>query len=564
MRNHEHDLTVRGPTRSSSGTWCAALAIVGASACATPGNGGSAAATAPAPSEAGAPGEPAAQSAPLHTHLADGTRAPVAAGVADLHAQEFAPADQSPHEQTLPSAGAIEAGAARARSGAATFALADASPQPVLTAPGEPAAATQASAPEAAGDPYPIHGSLSSRYRLRSTSGARDQDLYETLVLDVGDARTAPVTAHFMGRMSWDMDGIHDADSKQVFPSLSDTGGDELQGLLYEAYVDVQRPPAVGALRVGRQIDYMTPEFAFFDGVSLASKESAQWKLTGGAYGGVPSRLWDTPNSGDALYGLWGEGRPWKGGRLRLDWMHVDEDARLGPYDDDLYGLSAWQRCGEKLGFDGRYTRLEGDDRDVRLRANWNDAEADWLLQADWFRLLSTQRDFANEFDPFYSSLQDYFPFDQFRAQTSKGLGEHTRVDGGIDLRRVSDSGDEGAYNHDYDRGWLSLVLLDLFADGLSFTLTGDKWNSDDQDIDTWGFDVSRKLESGYEFSLGSSFALYKYDYFLDRERDDVRDYYLRLRKKQSESWTFDARYDYEDDDGDAYHVLMLGATWRF
>jgi hypothetical protein len=419
-------------------------------------------------------------------------------------------------------------------------------------------------APAAGGDrPLELRGSLSTRYRGRWAEGADDHDLYEVLTLDVGDEREDRYTAHVTGRLSGDLDGRGDATDQAVFPSLADTFDGSVHGWLYQAYVDLERPPVGSQWRIGRQIDFLTPEFAHYDGVRISSTETSR-RLQGGVYGGLPVRLYEATQAGDVLFGAWGEARPWRDGRVRADWMHVEDDDRFGDHSDDLLGLSVWQRFGERLRGDASYTRLEDRDRDLRLRASWDDAERDLILTASFYRLLDTQRDFADEFDPFFGVLHDYFPFSQLRLAASKGLSKRTRLEGGADLRRVDDSDDEGSFNRDYERGWAALVLLDRLLPGLTLTLTGDVWRSDDEDIGSLGIDATRELSDGLRVSAGTSYALYRYDSFLDRERDDVRVWYAKLRKKVGASWSFDLGYDLERDDGETFHSLLLGATWRF
>jgi hypothetical protein len=419
--------------------------------------------------------------------------------------------------------------------------------------------------PKPDADELAIHGSLSSRYRARTSGGAHDQDFYETLVLDIGDSRKDGVTAHLMGRLAGDLDGQSDRDGQYVYPNLADAWSDPLQGLLYEAWVDVHDAPKLSALRIGRQSEFQTPVFAYFDGISLATNSAGAWNWRGGAYGGVPVRLYEQSATGDELFGLWGEAKPWAGGRVRLDWMHIEDKDRFGANENDLLGASLTQRLDERSRLDVNYTRLEETDRDVRLRGTWADPELDLSVQASWYRLLEVQTSFALEFDPFFESLQDFEPYDQFRLQASKGLGERYRLDGGLDLRRLDEGSAEGSFNRDYDRGWLSLVLLDLArVKGLTLTLTGDVWSSSDQDVETWGADLSRKFDNGLTLSGGSNYALYRYDFFLNRERDDVRSWYLRMRKKLGDSWSLEGAYDFQDDSEDSYHVLTLGAVWRF
>ncbi|MBL8804063.1 MAG: hypothetical protein JNN27_18815 [Planctomycetes bacterium] len=443
-------------------------------------------------------------------------------------------------------------------------------PPAEVTTPDERATAAQ-SAPKdtvaaatAAEESFPIHGSLNTRYRVRSGAGAGDQDLYQSLLLDVGDRKRDGYSAHVMATLFADLDGRRDRDDQFVFPSLADTFNEPVQPLLYQAYVDIDKPPLVNELRVGRQFDYFTPEFAHFDGVRAATAPVGASKLVGGVYGGVPVRLYDATESSDSIFGLWGEAQPWSGGRARVDWMHVDDDDRFGVNSNDLLGATLWQRISASTRVDARYTRLENEDRDVRLRANWDDAELDARLQVSFYQLLETQRNFANEFDPLFSVLQEWFPFAQYRVQGSKGLGEDLRVDASLDFRRVADDADEGPFNRNFERQSLSLIALDVLAKGLTFTLTADLWNSDGRDIQTWGVDATRDLRDGLRWSLGSNYALYRYDLFSNSERDNVRVWYARLRRDIGRWGVVDLRYDLENFDGETYHVVLAGVTWRF
>lgn len=411
----------------------------------------------------------------------------------------------------------------------------------------------------------PWHGMWSTRWRMRDAGQAHDQDVYSVLSLDVGDATRDRVTARLLGRLSADIDGRGDAESQRVFGSLQDTRGRAVYADLYEASIEVDRPfDAPLRARIGRQYETATPEIAHIDGLRVESKELGGSKIVAGAYAGVPVRIYEATSISDQIYGLWGEGRPWKGGRARLDWMHVDEEARPDDFQNDLVGLSLWQRFGERWMLDAGYTRLESENRDVRLRATWNDGRGDWMVQASYYRLLETQRAYAQEFDPFFSILQQFEPYTQYRLLTSKSLGKHLRIDLGGDLRRLEDGDDEGRLNHDYDRGYATVVVSDVFTDGLDLSLTGDAWDGGERDIRTWGADLTWTPNKTWRASIGSAYALYKYDVLQDVERDDVRTWYARLRRALGKAWTLDLEYAYDDDDFDNAQLLTAGATWHF
>lgn len=411
------------------------------------------------------------------------------------------------------------------------------------------------------GGGLPISGQLSSRYRHRSRDGEQDDDLYMTLALDVGDPQRHAVTGHLMGRAALD---FGERDPGDVFHDLDDTYDNDLTGRLYFAYADVHRVPHLERLRLGRQQLLDTPELVTFDGLLLKSEEVTDAGLSLGLYGGLPTHYYESSPSGDQVVGTWLQARPWKGGRARLDWMHLEDEARLGQFEDDLYGLSLWQVVSERLWLEGRYDRLEDDDRDVRLAATWYDPRTDLMLRASYFELLETQVALSNELDPFYNSLRELYPYSQTTLLASKGLGEHVDLQLGADLRRVDDAGDEGPFNRDFDRYFASASLLELLGQGLALHLSGDLWDSDDQDVESLGVELEKQLDARFSVGLGTYYSLYKVDLVLDQEREDVRTYFVRARWRKTAARQLDVAYELEDDETDEYHVIRVGATWRF
>lgn len=414
-------------------------------------------------------------------------------------------------------------------------------------------------------DSLALHGTLSTRFRARESGDAHDLDLYSVLALDIGDASRDRVTGHFLGRLSADLDGRGNAESKQKFSSVQDSRGGAVHLDLYEAFVDVRRLfDAPLRLRAGRQLDYATPEFAHFDGLRVETDPLGSSRVVFGAYGGVPVRLYEATSIHDQIAGAWGEARPWNGGRVRGDWMHVHQEEDPESFDNDLLGLALWQRVGSNVLLEGRYTRLESENRDIRLRGTWDDGQGDLMVQAGFYRLLNPQRDFASEFDPYFAILQEYSPYSEYRLLVSKNVCKDVRLDVGGDVRRLDDQADEGRLNHDYERGYATVVVSDVFTHGLDLSLTGDAWNSDNQDIRTWGVDLTWKPNTTWRVSAGSAYALYKYDVVQDVERDNVRSWYLRMRRVLDRAWTFDLGYDYDNDDFSDYQEITAGATWHF
>jgi hypothetical protein len=332
---------------------------------------------------------------------------------------------------------------------------------------------------------------------------------------------------------------------------------------LYEAFVDNHSSEDLSLLRFGRQIEYRTPETVTFDGAQVQSRELGPHRVSLGLYGGIPARIYSSSAPGDVVYGTFVEARPWAGGHARFDWMHLEDDELLGEQQDDLLALELGQGFGQSWKVDGSYSRLEGRDRDVSARATYTDAEAGFDVQLAWFQLLETQNQLAVEFDPFTSVLLEQFPYYQARLLASKNFSGTVRLQAGFDVREVSDEEDVGTFNRDFTREFATVTLCDVLPARITLSLTGEVWNSDTDDIQSWGADLSREIGAKARISLGSYYSLYKTDLFAVEEREDVRTFFLRLRTRNETGWSWDLRYELEDS-SDHYSTLRLGATWRF
>jgi len=409
-----------------------------------------------------------------------------------------------------------------------------------------------------------VDGTLSLRYRGRAAGSDHDHDLRGFLSLDVADPDTTWIRGHVQARADLDLDG-HDDDS--VFQDLSDTWDSSLTAKLYLAWAEIDLGPdgdgSQGTLRLGRQSDPRLPEVLRMDGVAWTSRPYGGKDVVVGVYGGIPAHLYESSPEGDRSFGAWIEGLPWSGGRTRFDWMHLEDEELLGEENDDLFSLALWQDVGRAWRLEGEHTRIESDARDLRLRALYRAPEGGTQVRVAYYELLETQRRRVQELDPFYDALLDYFPFRQGSVSVSQELGSHAVLDVGYDVRRVDDAGDVGEFNRDWERYYATATLLDVVADGLSVSLTGDRWNDDQRDIGSLGADVSYDQET-WRGSLGTYFALYKYELLELDEREDVRTYYVRGTRELDENLRLELGYELEDDDFETYHILRGGLLWRF
>lgn len=409
-----------------------------------------------------------------------------------------------------------------------------------------------------------IGGHASARYRGRFGDGTDDHDVYTTLYADVGEERPGDWTYHVLGTVYADLDGGEEGTDEFVFFGLADTYDSAVHGDLYHLFADYHGRGGLERGRLGRQLDYDTPELAWFDGASLALAEHGSRQSSAGLYGGIPVHAYESSPEGDVVFGLWGQTQPWRGGRLRLDWMHLEDEYLLAENEDDLVSLSLWQSVARAWRLEGAYTSLEGDARDLELTGAWLAEEHDLVLRASYYRLLEEQNQLVLELDPFTTSLFELFPYEQARVLASQGF-EDWSLEGGFDLRRVEDQGDVGQFNRDFERYFLTVASSQgLLPWNLEAALTGDTYYSEGDDVRSFGGELSRAVGRGAEVSAGTYYSLYKYDIFQNQERDDVRTYFARLWREIGERRTFDLRYEYEDDEHEDYHTLRVGTTWHF
>jgi hypothetical protein len=426
----------------------------------------------------------------------------------------------------------------------------------------EGAAGTAAESTSEPAGSIAVDGSLTTRYIGRWSGGDHDQDIYSLLSATIGDPDHDPYSGYILGRVSKDLDGNSGGETSPFF-SLEDTYDNSVNGHLYEAYVDFH-DTGLDLMRVGRQTTIETPAYARFDGASLETKPDGNDKRQFGVYGGQTTHEFESSPQGDSVYGAYVTNRMWKGGRTRIDYMHLDDEQQLGTENNDLWAAQVQQQFGRDLNIKGGYSLLENSPREFDTRATWAPPESGWLVQTSYYALLQTEGVLAEELDPFTSSLQQYFPYSLSRLLVSKTFDEGYSVEGGADLRRVDDTGDQGEFNRDYDRYHLTGTIDDWCLPGLALALTGDYWTSDGSDTNSWGLDLTREVSETLRASFGSYYQLYKNDFLLDQERDDVRTFYATIRYRPDKRLTWAFGLEHEDNSLDNMDTLTAKATWNF
>ncbi|HKR56417.1 MAG TPA: hypothetical protein VJS20_08950, partial [Gemmatimonadales bacterium] len=153
-------------------------------------------------------------------------------------------------------------------------------------------------------------------------------------------------------------------------------------------------------------------------------------------------------------------------------------------------------------------------------------------------------------------------PYVQLSLSGSKELSEMFGFDTAVTIRRLEDSGDEGAYNHEFTR-W-SATGRCVPAKGWSIAGTVDFWETDADDLWTAGGSIAWQAAETLKVDLSSAYALYTLDAFTGEERERVRSVTLALRWKVKPDVTADARFTAEKNEVDDFHTLDIGVRYAF
>ncbi len=417
---------------------------------------------------------------------------------------------------------------------------------------------------------FPIDGTFTNRYRLRLTSSRSDQDFFQVLSLRAGNPEKNKLSGAFLGRLSEDIDGRSPRDSFHPFSEITDTYNSNVNGRFYLGYADLRHfgwmdRARLEAIRGGRQSFDESAETFIFDGGRIDTRAMERlMNLRLSAYGGLPVHYYESSTSGDAVGGAGAEASPFDRTRLRADYTFI-KDKRAGfDGENNLVSLALWQGVGERINLHGRYNNLDGESRDYLVRGAYREASQDLLLQASFHHVLETLRDLSTELDPYFSILRDYRPYWEVDLRASKGLGEHFLVDAGASLRELIDDADEGTFNHEFRRYYLTPSSRSWPVEGMNLSLTGEVWDSRGDRVYSAGGEVSQRFLKVLVASFGTFYSLYKVDFLSGDERTHDRTFYWKLDYQVLRDLKLTALYELERDDSFTYHTIEVGLRYSF
>lgn len=430
-----------------------------------------------------------------------------------------------------------------------------------------------------------FEGDFTLRYRLQKLENGRsDIDLYQYLSLSLGDLEKDKLAWYYYGTMREDLDGSNsDSVTKEkinrlIFPrtpvennpvvssnpffSIDESIEDGFIARSYELYVDVTLVPLLKNLRVGRQ--YMREiENLHFDGLKLEFDDFKELRF--GMFGGKPVHFYETSGSGDYLAGAFAEYSPVTGSRLKMDYSYVNDNSDdFSGHGDNFFAFSLRQNIKGWWNIFAKLTMLDSNGRDAELRSTWVFPEHDFDVNISYFKQLNTLEDLTIEFDEFNAITGDYLPYSQYSFNLYKGLHKNVGVGLGVNIRELNEEKDEGSFNHEFDMYYVTLSLHDLPFKGTSIDITGDHYDTDDDDTRSIGIDIDQKLGEKTTISTGTYYSLFKFDSMSGSERDNVRVYFLDTKYEITGNLGFSMDYEFERTGQESFHTVETALKYEF
>ncbi len=421
-----------------------------------------------------------------------------------------------------------------------------------------------------------VTGYISGKYVYRWASSPdsqwRDQDVFGELRLDVTMPQKNRYEFHFFGTARADFSDNRNQTTFNPLKDIGDTYKSAYHGYLYEAHFDINDPfPYFTQIRMGRQSG-TRDEQVFFDGVAADIKASSALNLT--LYGGAAVHLYEIDNhwGDDTLAGAGLDYSPASSTRVSLDYLSV-KDLQTFPTTpettdlrDHMISLKLWQSLASFLKASVKYRYLNSEPRDLSVRAISAFPEADTQLYINYFRQFRTQNELSNELSLYFSVLGKSSPYQSIDVKLRKLFGLHYAVDVGYFKRGLLEENQESAFDKDFSRAFLLFELIDLPKEGLSLTLTGERWETTGRDYNSAGLDIGYafKNKKSARINIGTYYSLYKYDYYNEPGvRENVRTYYINGRYPLSKSFSINGSYEYESSI-ENYQTLKLGMRYDF
>lgn len=140
-------------------------------------------------------------------------------------------------------------------------------------------------------------------------------------------------------------------------------------------------------------------------------------------------------------------------------------------------------------------------------------------------------------------------------------------LQGGIDLRELENDTEEGPFNREFRRYFLTPTVNAWPWPPIAWSVTVEMWDvpgQDDGDIATAGFEMTVQVSPDLKLAAGSAYTLYTFDELLNEERENVRTLYARATAALRQDLKGELGVQFEDAEIDDFWTLKVGLTQSF
>jgi hypothetical protein len=406
---------------------------------------------------------------------------------------------------------------------------------------------------------YAVNGYVSTRYIYRIAElpdqRAADQDAFGDLRFDVSSPKERSAEFHFFGTARSDLDGNQAAGTFHPFEDAADAHRSRASGYLYEAHLDLNEPLAkVTQIRLGRQSG-TRDEPVFFDGIAV---DAGGGKLNLTLYGGAAVHFYgiDSRWGRDVLEGAGLDVYPTTLTGLSFDYLAIRDERTFTVVDDArqdrLVAMKLTQRFAQYNRLTAKYRHLNSRPRDFSVNASVTSPEKEMEMSVGFFRQFRTQNELSNELSPFFDVIGRSAPFQSYDIKLRKFFAARLAIDLGYFKRALLDAAvDQGPFDREFTRKYIDAEVTDFIVPNLSWTLIAEWWDSGQRTFRTFGSDLSyairKKSGKQAKVSVGTSYSLFKYDYYIDLgAREQVRTYYFTAKYPLGARVSLNAGYELE------------------
>ncbi|WP_022849611.1 hypothetical protein [Limisalsivibrio acetivorans] len=397
-----------------------------------------------------------------------------------------------------------------------------------------------------------LYMTLTSRYRLRSSNYADDQDFYQYLRAhtDATELGNGTMRVSAFARFADDIDGEQNNDwSDSQYYYHRDALDAELESndwapRLYHGFVTLDNVVKNTVITAGRfYLDHINT----FQLDGADASVTVMEKVEVYAFGGKPvSYYYDIED--DRVYGGGVKVTPLDGTTVAVEYANLD----VSDIEDD-YARARLTQLIPNGNISVEYEALD-ESKTLSADATYEIAATKTIVTVSYKGLLEEVEEGETDsyvVNPLTNALMPEEEYSLYKLSVYQGISNFAALGLGTDQKSVS--GDEGFTNRSYSRFYGNFDIFGIPTENTYISFKMDLWNVDENDMADenekiqYGIEISQRINDSMDVWLGSSYNKYEYDYVNDTRKDSVRSYYIGGQYSPTDYLSFLADVNIED-----------------